>query len=46
MGNIHVELYVIWTSGSGGYVVLRHFLSRALAFPLSNGLEPFVQYWK
>ena len=21
MGNIHVKLYEIWTSGSGGYVV-------------------------
>ena len=46
MGNIHVKLYEIWTSGSGGYVVLIHFLSRALAALLFSGLEPFVQFWK
>ena len=45
MGNIHVKLYEIWTSGSGD-VVQRHFLSRALTAPLFSGLEPFVQYWK
>ena len=28
MGNIHVKLYEIWTSGSEGNVVLRHFLCR------------------
>ena len=46
MGNIHMKLYEIWTSGSGGDVALRHFLSRSLAAPLFSGLEPFVQYWK
>ena len=46
MGNIHMKLYEIWTSGSGGDVALRHFLSRALTAPLFSGLEPFVQYWK
>ena len=45
MGNIHVKLYQIWTSGSGD-VVYRRFLSRALAAPLFRGLEPFVQFWK
>ena len=30
MGNIHVKLYEIWTSGSKGDVISRHFLSRAL----------------
>ena len=34
MGNIHVKLYEIWTIGSGGDVVQRHFLSTALAAPL------------
>ena len=43
--NIHVNLYEIWTGGSGD-VVLRHFLSRALAAPLFSGLKPFVQFWK
>ena len=46
MGNIHVKLNEIWTSGSEGDVVKRHFLSRALAAPLFSGLEPFVHYWK
>ena len=45
MGNIHVKLYEIWTSGSGD-VVYRRFLSRALAAPLFSGLESFVQFWK
>ena len=27
MENIHLKLYEIWTSGSRGDVVLRHFLS-------------------
>ena len=44
MGNIHVKLFEITISGSGGDLVLRHFLSRALAAPWFNGLEPFVQY--
>ena len=46
MGNIHVKLYMKWTSGSGGNVILRLFLSRALTAPLFSRLEPFVQYWK
>ena len=46
MGKIHVKLYEIWTSGSGGDVVYRHFLSIPLAAPLFSGLEPFVQFWK
>ena len=44
MGNIHVKLCEIWTSGSGD-VVLRHFLSRALAALLLCEVEPFVQFW-
>ena len=43
MGNIHLKLYEIWTSGSGD-VVYRHFLYRALAANLFSGLEPFVQH--
>ena len=35
----------IWTSGSGGNFILRHFLSKALAAPLFSGAEPFVQFW-
>ena len=31
--------------GSGGDVVYRHFLSRALAAPLINGGESFVQFF-
>ena len=46
MGNIHVKLYEIWTSGSGGDVVERHFLSRALVASLFSGLEQFVHFWK
>ena len=30
--------------GSGGDIVYRHFLSRALAAPLFNGVESFVQF--
>ena len=44
MGNIHVKLYGIWTSGSKGGVVSRHFLSRALTASLSadpNHLRKF-----
>ena len=44
--NIHVKLYEIWTSGLSGDVVLKRFLSRALATPLFGRLEPVVQYWK
>ena len=46
IGLIHVKLYEIWTSGSGGDVVNRHFLSIPLATPLFSGLEPFLQFWK
>ena len=46
MGNIHMKLYEIWTSGSGGDIVQRHFLPRALVAPLFSGMEPFVQYCK
>ena len=35
----------IWTSGSGGVVVKRHFLSSALVASLFGGVEPFVQFW-
>ena len=44
MGNIHVKLYEIWTSGSD--VIQRHCISKALAAPLFSGLEQFVQFWK
>ena len=44
MGNIHVKLYGIRTSGSKGDVVLRYFLSRALTAPLFSRLKPFVQF--
>ena len=42
--NNSVNLFCIWTSGSGGDVV-KSILSRALAVPLSRGGEPFVQFW-
>ena len=45
MENIHLKLYEIWTSVSGGGVIYRHFLSRALAALLFSGLNLFVQYW-
>ena len=41
MENIHVKLQEIWTSVSGGSVIKRHFLSRALAAPLFSGLKRF-----
>ena len=44
MGNIHVKLYEIWTSGSGD-IIERYFLSGALATLLFSGAEPFVQFW-
>ena len=44
MGNIHVKLYEVWTSGLGGDVVKRYFLSGALAAPLFRGAEPFVLF--
>ena len=45
MGNIYVKLYEIdqWFRRR---CRLKIFLSRALAVPLFNELEPFVQYWK
>ena len=46
MGNIHVKLNEIWTSGSGGDVHLRRFLSGALVAPLFSEAKPFVQNWK
>ena len=44
LGKIHVKLYEIWTSGSGGNAVLRSFLSGALAALLFSGAYPFVQF--
>ena len=44
MGNIHVKLYEIWTSGLGD-IVLRYFLSGALAALLFSGALSFVQFW-
>ena len=44
VGNIHVKLYEVWTSGLGGDVVKRYFLSGALAAPLFRGAEPFVLF--
>ena len=44
MRNNSVKLFSIWTSGSGGNVIKRHFLSRPLAAPLFVGAEPFVQF--
>ena len=45
MGNIHMKLNGIWTSGSGGNVIKIHVLSRALAAALFGGAEPFLQFW-
>ena len=45
MRNNSVKLVWIWTSGSGGNVIKRHFLSRALAAHLFGGAKPFVQFW-
>ena len=48
MGNIHVKLYEIWSSGSGGGgedFVQRYFLSGAQAAVLFSGAELFVQFW-
>ena len=42
MANIHVKLCGIWTNGSGGNVIKRHVLSRALAAPLFGEEEPFM----
>ena len=35
------EIILIWTSGSGGNVIKRNFLSRALSATLFDGAEPF-----
>ena len=32
--------------GSGGNVIQKYFLSRALVAPLSSEAEPFVQIWQ
>ena len=40
MGNIHVKLYAIWTSDSGGDVFFKDFLSEVLAVLLFSGAEP------
>ena len=45
MRNNSVKSFLIWTSGSGGNVIKRHFLSRALSTPLFGGGESFVQFW-
>ena len=44
MRNISVKIFCIWTIGSGD-VVLRYFLSKALAALLLGGVEPFMQFW-
>ena len=44
MGNIHVKLYEIWTSGSGGDIVKRNFLSGALAALLFSKANPYVRF--
>ena len=45
MGNIHVMLHVIWTSGSKEMSFKDIFLPRALAVHLFSRPEPFVQFW-
>ena len=42
MRNIFVKLFWISSSGSGGDIVYRYFLS--LAAPLFGGVELFVQF--
>ena len=37
MGNISVKLFYSWTRGSGGDVVQRHYLSRALVASMFGG---------
>ena len=39
-----MKLFLIWTIGSGGNGIKRHFLSRALTDPLLDGAKPFLQY--
>ena len=45
MRNNSVKLFLIWTSGLGGDVLSKHFLSRALAAQMFSGAESFVQFW-
>ena len=45
MGNIHVKLHGIWTSGSKEMSFKDIFLPRALAVHLFSRPEPFVQFW-
>ena len=44
MGNIHVKLYEVWTSGLGGDVVKRYFLSVAVAASLFSRAEPLCHF--
>ena len=44
MRNNFVKLCSIWTSGSGGNVIKRHFFSRVLAAPLLGGAEPLRNF--
>ena len=44
IGNIHVKLYEIWSSGLRD-VVLRYFLSGAHVALLFSRAEPFMQFW-
>ena len=46
MGNIHVKLYKIWTSGSGGDFVLRYLLSGALVALLLSGRNHLCNFGK
>ena len=45
MRNNSVKFFRFRTSGSGGNVIKRHFLSRALVAPLFGGAKPFVKLW-
>ena len=48
-GHYEKHFYVIiliWTSGSGGHVVWRCFISRALVVILISGADPFRQFWQ
>ena len=44
MRNILIQLFIIWTSGSGEDVILRYFLSTAMATILFGGAEPFEPF--
>ena len=46
MRNITVKLFEIWTSGSGGDVILTYFLSRALVGILFIGTNTFKLLWQ